>query len=53
MPRKAKPDKESNPEFERTKEAFRKILAVPKDKIDEIEKRRSTKPPQKSEKECN
>jgi hypothetical protein len=42
-----------NPEFERTKNAFRQILSVPKEKIDQIEKRRSTKPPQKSEKDCN
>jgi hypothetical protein len=53
MPRKSKPKKESNPEFERVQDAFKKILAVPKEKIDEIEKRRSTEPPEKSEKECD
>lgn len=48
-----KKSKEKNPEFERTKDAFRQILSVPKEKLDEIEKRRSTKPPQKVEKDCN
>jgi hypothetical protein len=53
MKEKVKPKSKENPEFERTKDAFKKILAVPKSKIDEIEKRRSSKPPQKSEKDCN
>ena len=52
MKQKSKPNKKSeNPEFDRTKEAFRQILSVPKDKLGEIEKRRS-KPPAKS-KDCN
>lgn len=44
--------KSENPEFDRVKDAFKKILAVPKSKIDEIEKRQS-KPPQKSKQDCN
>ena len=51
--KKAKSNEKENPEFENVKTAFRQILSVPKEKLDEIEKRRSTKPPQKSEKDCN
>ncbi len=48
-----KPQKESNPEFERTKDAFKQILSVPKEKLDEIKKRQS-KPPQKiKQQDCN
>lgn len=39
--------KNENAEFDRMKDAFKKILSVPKSKIDEIEKRQS-KPPKKS-----
>jgi hypothetical protein len=54
MSRKPKPNKAKTlSEFERTKDAFRQILSVPKEKLEEMEKRRSTKPPQKSEKDCN
>ncbi len=33
------PQKESNQEFEHTKDAFKQILSVPKEKLDEIKKR--------------
>lgn len=49
---KDKKSNETNLEFERTKDAFKQILSVPKDKLNQIEKRRS-KPPLKSEKDCN
>lgn len=51
MSEKIKSKKPENPEFENVKTAFKKILAVPKSKIDEIEKRQS-KPPEKSKQEC-
>jgi hypothetical protein len=41
---------DKNLEFERTKNALRQLLSVPKNKIDEIEKRRLSKPPQQSKK---
>lgn len=51
MSRKAKSNETKNPEFDRVKDAFKKILSVPKEKLGEIEKRRS-KPSAKS-KDCN
>jgi hypothetical protein len=38
---------EDNPEFENVKTAFRKLLSVPKEKIDELEKKQA-KPPRES-----
>lgn len=48
MQKKRKTETTENPEFENVKKAFRQILSVPKEKLDEIEKRRSKRPSKKT-----
>lgn len=52
MAKNTKSKSKNNPEFERTKDAFRQILSVPKEKLDEMKKGQSAKPPEKPEKDC-
>lgn len=52
MDKKKKAQADENPEFDNVKTAFRKLLAVPKEKIDELEKKQAKPPRQSKPQNC-
>ncbi|HEX8738029.1 MAG TPA: hypothetical protein VF721_22035 [Pyrinomonadaceae bacterium] len=51
MTEKRKSKSAENPEFDNVKAAFRQILSVPKEKLDELNKKRA-KPPAQNKQDC-